>query len=259
MEVVVANNAKPHNPSCHSSQHFATASLSTMTNQADTSEETTNAAEAPAVVRQPRRNLIWLLIHAVVYLPLRFWCRTNVIGRENIAADKGGVFIVNHQSYLDPLFVAVRLTRSVSYLARDSLFKVPFIGWVVRNTYVIPISRTAFRGGSIRTALERLEQGYLVGIYPQGTRCKGQPELFKPGFLSLIRRTDAPVYPVAIVGADRAMPKGAWFIRPAKVTVVYGKPLSEAEMDEIRNSNDDKAIAESMKQKVLELYRTVEQ
>ena len=230
-----------------------------MTDHQDTPEESPVQTEAQAAKSQPRRNLAWLFIHAVVYLPLRFWCRTNVIGRENIEAGKGGVFIVNHQSYLDPLFVAVRLTRSVSYLARDSLFKVPFIGWIVRNTYVIPISRTAFRGGSIRTALDRLEQGYLVGIYPQGTRCKGKPEIFKPGFLSLVRRTDAPVYPVAIVGADKAMPKGAWFIRPVKVTVVYGKPLSDAEMAEIKNSEDDKAIAESMKQKVLELYRTVKQ
>ena len=130
---------------------------------------------------------------------------------------------------------------------------------MVRNTYVIPISRTAFRGGSIRVALDRLQQGYLVGIYPQGTRCTGEPEVFKPGFLSLVRRTDAPVYPVAIVGADKAMPKGAWFVRPAKVTVVYGKPLNATEMDEIKNGDNDKAIAESMKQKVLELYRSVEQ
>lgn len=218
------------------------------------SSESQSPPEQPAI---PRRNWVWLFIHSMVYLPMRFWCRTRVVGYENVAADRGGVFIVNHQSFLDPLFVAVRLTRSVSYLARDSLFKVPFIGWIVRNTYVIPISRTAFRGGSIRTALDRLEQGYLVGIYPEGTRSKGEPDKFKPGFLSLVRRTDAPVYPVAIVGADKAMPKGAWFIRPAKITVVYGSPLNEEEMEEIRNGDDDKAIAEMMRQKVTALYRTV--
>ena len=206
---------------------------------------------------RPRRNWVWILIHAMVYLPMRFWCRTHVVGVDNVAADRGGVFIVNHQSFLDPLFVAVRLTRSVSYLARDSLFKVPVLGWIVRNTYVIPISRTAFRGGSIRTALDRLEEGHLVGIYPEGTRSTGEPDRFKPGFLSLARRTEAPIYPVAVVGADKAMPKGAWFIRPARVTVVYGPPLTDEEIEEIRNGDDDRTVAEMMRQKVTALYRTV--
>ena len=133
---------------------------------------------------------------------------------------------MNHQSFLDPLFVGVRLTRPLAYLARDSLFRIPFIGWVCRLTHVIPISRTAFRASSIRTAMDRLKQGFLVGIYPEGTRSSGAPKEFRPGFLALVRRAEVPVYPVAVVGADRAMPRNAWFIRPVKVTVVYGKALT---------------------------------
>lgn len=204
-----------------------------------------------------RRNLLWNLIHILVYLPLRCWVRTRVIGKENLIDESGGVLIANHQSFLDPLFVAVRLKRPVSYLARDSLFRVPLIGWIVRNTFVIPISRTAFRGGSIRTALQRLESGFLVGIYPEGTRSSGQPSRFKPGFLSLVRRTPAPVYPVAIIGADRAMPRGAWLIRPTVVTVVYGKPLTPAERELLIDGEDDRALAEMMRQKVSELYCSV--
>lgn len=219
-----------------------------------------NTSETEAVpVQRPRhrRNFVWLLVHFVVYLPLRLWCRTHVVGRENLDDHRGGILLVNHQSYLDPLFVAVRLSRPVSYLARDSLFRIPFIGWVIRNTYVIPISRTAFRGGSIRTALERLDAGHLVGIYPEGTRSAGPPKDFRAGFLSLARRTDVPVYPVAIVGADKVMPKGAWFIRPGKVTVVYGEPFSAAELDELKNSSDDKAAAAQVRERVLNLYESV--
>lgn len=204
-----------------------------------------------------RRNLVWNLIHLLVYIPLRCWVRTRVVGRENLIDDQGGVMIANHQSFLDPLFVAVRLRRPVSYLARDSLFKVPVVGWIVRNTYVIPISRTAFRGGSIRTALQRLSSGFLVGIYPEGTRSSGEPSRFKPGFLSLVRRTDVPVYPVAIIGADKAMPRGAWFVRPAAVTVVYGKPLTAEERDLLQHGDDDKALAQMMRDKVAALYQSV--
>lgn len=222
------------------------------------SVEPLSAAEPDSTVtaqRRDRRNWVWLLVHVLVYLPLRFWCRTRVIGREHLDPTRGGVLLVNHQSYLDPLFVGVRLTRPVSYLARDSLFKVPMLGWLCRSTFVIPISRTAFRGSSIRAALERLERGFLVGIYPEGTRSAGEPQKFRPGFLSLVRRTDLPVYPVAIVGADKVLPKGAWFVRPAKVTVVYGEPLTDEERSILNNSGDDKAMAEMMRQRVLDAYR----
>lgn len=221
-------------------------------------ETAQNAAENTdsRPVRSPR-NLVWLVLHGVLYLPLRIWCRTHVIGLKNLSNNQGGILLVNHQSYLDPLFVAVRLKRAVSYLARDSLFKIPLIGWICRNTYVIPISRTAFRGGSIRTALDRLQQGFLVSIYPEGTRSLGAPKTFRPGFLSLVRRADVPVYPVAIVGADKAMPKGAWFIRPAKVTVVYGEPLSDEDIQKLRSDLDDKQLAAFIQQKVTSLYSSI--
>lgn len=225
-----------------------------MTDQIDSEKD---PAAEPVPAKRERRNFVWLMIHSIVYLPMRFWCRTHVIGRENLDANRGGILLSNHQSYLDPLFAAVRLTRPVSYLARDSLFKVPFIGWVCRNTYVIPISRSAFRGGSIRTALERLNKGYLVGVYPEGTRSVGAPKTFRPGFLALVRRCEVPIYPVAIVGADKAMPRSAWFIRPAKVTVVYGKPLSPEETEQLKSGTDDKQLAALIRDKVLALYESV--
>lgn len=201
-----------------------------------------------------RRNFVWLMLHTILYLPFRVWFRIKIVGKEHLDPNQGGILLVNHQSFLDPLFVAVRLTRPVSYLARDSLFRIPFIGWVCRNTYVIPISRTAFRGGSVRTAMDRLNRGFLVGIYPEGTRSSGAPKDFRPGFLSLVRRTDVPVYPVAINGADRAMPRGAWFIRPAKVTVVYGKPLTPEESEQLRGASGDKQLAAMIRDKVAALY-----
>jgi len=219
--------------------------------QTDTSHET-NASSSPPPL--PRRTILWLFIHAILYLPFRLWCRTVVIGRENIDNTQGGIFIVNHQSFLDPIFVGVRLTRPLAYLARDSLFKLPFIGWICRKTHVIPISRTAFRGSSIRTAIDRLNQGFLVGIYPEGTRSSGAPKIFRPGFLSLVRRADVPIYPVAVIGADKAMPRNAWFIRPVKVTVVYGEALTPEQHQRLLNGDDDKTLAAEVRDLVAKLY-----
>ncbi len=197
-------------------------------------------------------NLLWHTLHWPCWVLCRTWLRVNCSGLENIDNTKGGLLLVNHQSFLDPLLTALWLTRPVSYLARDSLFKLPVLGWLLRRTYVIPISREAARGGSIRLALERLEQGYLVGIFPEGTRSSGaEVRAFRPGFLALVRRTNQPVYPVGIVGSDRVMPRGAWFIRPGKIQVVYGTPFTVEEMASLQSS-DDAAFCELARQRVSE-------
>jgi len=205
---------------------------------------------SPSAVLNP--NLLWRTLHWPCWALCRTWLRVNCSGLENIDNTKGGLLLVNHQSFLDPLLAALWLTRPVSYLARDSLFKLPVLGWLLRGTYVIPISREAARGGSIRLALERLGQGFLIGIFPEGTRSSGtEVRVFRPGFLALVRRTNQPVYPVGIVGADRVMPRGAWFIRPGKIQVVYGTPFTPEEMAGLQSS-DDAAFCELARQRVSE-------
>lgn len=203
--------------------------------------------------RQDRRNLLWLSLHVLLYPVFRLWIRTSVLHPQRLEPGQGGILLMNHQSYLDPMLAAVRLTRPVSYLARDSLFRVPVIGFILKRCYVIAISRTAFRGSSVRMALQRLEEGFLIALFPEGTRTSGPPEAFRPGFLSITRRTDLPVYPVAIVGADKVMPRGAWFPRPGKITVVYGKPLTLEEQQQL-NELKDREAAEMIRQKVELLY-----
>ncbi len=197
-------------------------------------------------------NLLWRMLHWPCWLLTHIWLRISGSGLENIDHTKGGLLLINHQSFLDPLLAAVLLTRPVSYLARDSLFKVPILGWVLRHTYVMPISREAARGGSIRLAVERMEQGYLVGVFPEGTRSSGaEVKTFRPGFLAMVRRTNRPVYPVGLSGSDKAMPKGAWFIRPQRIHIVYGKPLTPQELARLE-SGEDAAFCELAHQRVSE-------
>ena len=203
------------------------------------------------ISKPPQANLLWRLIRVPFWLFCKTWVRLRVVGREHIDSTRGGLFLVNHQSFLDPLFVAVFLGRPVSYLARDSLFRVPVIGWILRNTHVIPISREAARGGSIRVALERLEKGFLVGIFPEGTRTSdGKVGDFRPGFLALARRTQQPIYPVGIVGADRIMPRNSNWIRPGRVDVVIGAPLTVSERQQLHDSVDDSALCRMARSRV---------
>ncbi len=146
-------------------------------------------------------------------------------GFENLPKE-GALLLINHQSYLDPLLVGAPLLRPVSYLARDDLFRVPFVSWIIRNTYVMPINREAAGTASIRESIRRIHHGFYVGIFPEGTRSlDGSIGDLKPGFLMLARMAKAPIIPVGIAGAYRVYPKNAWCVRPGCVRVVYGEPF----------------------------------
>lgn len=220
----------------------------------DSPAEADNKQVSSKLPPQARRNWLWIILHIFLYPFFRLWVRTGALHVDRLDRERGGILLINHQSYLDPILVVVRIARPVAYLARDSLFKIPGLGFILRNCFVVPISRRAFRGSSVHAALERLERGFLIALFPEGTRNSGPPDEFRPGFLAFIKRTDAPVYPVAVVGADSVLPKGAWFPRPKAVTIVYGHALTVKEQAQL-NQLDDKAAAAIIEAKVRELYR----
>ncbi len=197
------------------------------------------------------RNLHWRLGQLLMSNIFGLWLRMRARGFENLPKEGGALLLINHQSYLDPLLVGMPLPRPVSYLARDSLFRVPFIGWVLRNTYVMPINRESASTASLREAIRRLQHGFYVGIFPEGTRTEtGAVGPFKPGFLALLRRADVPVIPVGIAGAYEAMPRGTPFLWPGKVRVVYGEALPRDVLVSFAKS-DEAALLEYVRQHVI--------
>lgn len=212
-----------------------------------------SVAQTPRHRSVLRGAWLWRMLFWPVYVFCSSWIRVRTQGQEHIDRGRGGLFLINHQSFLDPLLVAVMLTRPVCYLARDNLFRIPILGWILRNTHVIPISRVAARGGSIRFAIEQIEAGFLVGIFPEGTRSPDdEVRSFRPGFIAVVRRTTQPIYPVGIAGFNRIMPRGAWFIRPGRVQVVYGPPLTADEVCQFQTGRDDAALCELARSRVAE-------
>lgn len=192
-----------------------------------------------AAIRRAEASWLWESLRALFRIFCRTWLKVSISGMEHLRADSGALLLMNHLSYLDPLVAGVWLHRPVCYLARDSLFRIPLLGSLLRRTFVIPISREATRTGSIRAGIERLQQGLLVGMFPEGTRStSGQTERFRPGFLLLARRSSGPIHPVGIAGTDRALGKGKLWIRPTRIHVVIGPALSDSEREQVRNGNE---------------------
>lgn len=195
-----------------------------------------------------RRNWVWLSFQVVIRNIFAFWLQYRARGIEKIPATGGGLILSNHQSFLDPLLIGLPLHRPVSFLARDTLFPVPVIGWILRHTYVMPLSRDTGGAAGLRETIRRLDEGFLVGLFPEGTRSPdGSLGTLKPGFAALVRRTELPIYPVGIAGAHRALGRGSILLKPHRVRVVFGEPLPADKVAELKQRGRETELVETVR------------
>jgi len=167
---------------------------------------------SPDVVVPPSpmvRGPLWFSLQVVIQNFFCFWLGYRAVGFERLEKQHGALILANHQSFLDPLLIGLPFRRPISFLARDSLFPVPVVGWILRRTHVMPINQQAAGTASLRELIGRLQNGWLVGMFPEGTRTEtGAIGEMKPGFAAIVRRAKKPVIPVGISGAFQALPMG---------------------------------------------------
>lgn len=169
----------------------------------------------------------------------RLISRNRVEGLHNIPLEGGVIIAPNHISNIDPVLVGVKLAtrRQVHALAKESLFRAPIVGSVLKNMGHIPVHRGGSTAGeSLKAAKSMIEAGGAVAIYPEGTIPKtssGELGPFKTGVARLAKETDVPVIPVGQWGAQNVMPVGknpvmsvlkAVFTKPDQVAVI-GEPM----------------------------------
>jgi glycerol-3-phosphate dehydrogenase (NAD(P)+) len=171
-------------------------------------------------------------VNPFLYRPVRWFLkgfilgyfRLRRLGREHIP-DGGVVLAANHRSFLDPFAIGYCLPRPVYFVAKQELFRNPILGWLLNSMGAFPIRRGGADEESMETALQLLDRGDAVVIFPEGTRIRagslGRP---KRGVGRIALQSGAPVVPVAITGSERA--RTGWLIRPVKVHVRCGPPLT---------------------------------
>lgn len=137
----------------------------------------------------------------------------------------GMMFVANHQSFLDPMLVGQAVPRSMSYLARSTLFDVPVFGSIIRGVNAHPVRRGAADARALKTVIRLLRAGESVLMFPEGTRTRdGELGEFKPGAAAIAIRCGVPVLPVAIEGSYECWPRTQALPRPARAAVAYGVP-----------------------------------
>lgn len=165
-------------------------------------------------------------------------------GTEVLNKSDSYIFISNHSSYFDIPILMKAIPNNVRFIYKDTLTKIPILGWGMYLGGYIPISRENIREAmkSLKAAAERIRKGISVVIFPEGTRSKdGIPGEFKRGMFILADEAKVQLVPTTIIGSVNILPRNKLQIRSGKVKVVFNKP------EEYRK---DKNILEDIKEKI---------
>jgi 1-acyl-sn-glycerol-3-phosphate acyltransferase len=181
---------------------------------------------APAEKRLSRRLLYYLSVR-VIRLAMFLFCHWQVEGRENVPRCGPLIVAPNHISYLDPPVAGSALDRQLYFMAKVELFAHPFLGWLIRQYGAFPVQRGVADRAAMRHAERLLRAGHAVLVFPDGTRSPdGRLTAGELGIALLALRTGAPVLPIGVDGTDRVMPRGTLLMRPARVRIRIGPPIS---------------------------------
>lgn len=170
--------------------------------------------------------MIYYISRTILWLFFKICFRYKVRYPGNIP--KKGPFIIagNHLSFLDPPAAGLITNRQVCFLARANLFDSIFFNWWGKSVGAIPVSRSRFDLGAIKGSLSRLNKGYIVAVFPEGSRsADGSIRNPKGGVGFLAVKAGVPVVPILIRGSDRALPKHAVMVRFKPIEVRVAKPI----------------------------------
>jgi 1-acyl-sn-glycerol-3-phosphate acyltransferase len=157
----------------------------------------------------------------------------KVFGRNNVPHEGGVLLVSNHQSYLDPVLVGVRLDRPLNYIAKSELFENRHFAKLLRWLHSFPVHQGRADVGAVRETIVRLRAGRALAIFPEGSRTNnGELLPIERGVSLIVRRAKVPVVPVVIEGSYRAWPITESIFRPTNIRLVYGPPMDLSGLSE---------------------------
>lgn len=183
-------------------------------------------------------------IRILLHYFFRIVFRCKIIGLENIPPSGGAIIASNHVSLFDPPVIGTAFSRTIHFMAKEELFSNPLIGWFLKNLKAFPVRRAAADRTAIRHAIGILENGELLGLFPEGTRSTtgqlGKPET---GLAMIALKTGVSIIPTAVIGTNQVCKNGYLFPR---FVIKFGKPIA------VSRAKADKDIMERLSNQIMQ-------
>ena len=169
---------------------------------------------------------------AIFWFFFRVLWRWKIEGLEKFPSEGPVIVVANHISVWDPIVIGTALPRPVYFMAKEELFRFPIFRNLLLRLHAFPVKRGQPDRSAIRRALEVLDSGQVLGVFPEGSRSKtGELQKPLPGVAMIALKARVPVIPVACIETDRILKKGSWF-KSFKVRI--GEPVEYSEYYEQR-------------------------
>ncbi len=171
---------------------------------------------------------------AALFMKLLFGysSRIYVTGSEHVNRAGGFLLASNHISHFDPFIISSVMRRKIDWMAMAEFFPLPIVGLFLQAVDAFPAARDRADRKTIRTAIERLKNGRIVGVFPEGGIRDGAQSLLegaplRAGASTLAHIASVPIVPCVILGSDRLYTKGNWLpLRRTPVWIGFGRAIS---------------------------------
>ncbi len=172
-----------------------------------------------------RNRPVYTVVERILRPLFMFVYRVKITGREHVPESGPCVLAANHVSVMDGFFLGIAVTRQVRFMAKAELHRVPIVKQILEGAGAFPVERGADAGRAVAAAVKLLEQGAVVGVFPEGTSLPDEKRGYKRGAARLALATGAPLIPVALVGTHLTLEPRTHRIRLPRVRIVIGEPL----------------------------------
>ena len=186
----------------------------------------------------------------------RLFLSWEVRGKENVPRSGPLIVIANHVHVIDAELIVFGVSRWIIFIAKEQLFHYPLLGLILRWAQVLMVSRHGKLGVTremFRQARERLDEGSVIGIFPEGKRShQGKLQAGKPGLAVLAARMNVPLLPVGIAGTEKIHGR-SWLWKRPRITVNIGKPFYLPQPESRLTRPQRKALADTMMRQIAAL------
>jgi len=153
--------------------------------------------------------------------------KVRIEGLERLDASRSYVFAANHQSIYDIPIIFTALPLQLRIVAKESLGRIPFLGWHLQRTGHLLVDRKNPGAGILKRMASLVAAARSVIVFPEGTRSvDGSVGRFKGGIFLLAIDSTLPVLPVSIARSRFVMPKGQLMVKPEEVSVTIHPPVA---------------------------------